>query len=110
MSVEGFVHVFHQPGAPGDLGMRMVTARALDGAGTPVVGGTLVFTIVDGVGTLGDGEEHLVLLRTDAGGDARCYWYSVADRSAGPDDLRTAVVHVRSEDAAVASIEVSSAD
>ncbi len=109
MSVEGLAHVYYEPGAAGDLGMRLVTARAVDGQGAALGGRTLVFTIVEGSGTLGDGEEQIVMLRTDAQGYARCYWYSVADRGSDPEAVRTAVVHVRSDDTDVASLEVSSA-
>lgn len=109
MSTEATAPVYFEPGPQAGLGLRLLTATARDSAGRPVAGVTLVFTIAEGPGALGDGDEQLVLLRTDAHGRARCYWYPVAGRGHAPDDVRQALIHVRCDDLAVESIDVEAA-
>lgn len=106
MSTEATAPVYFQPGPRAGLGLRLLTATARDSGGHPVAGVTLVFSIAEGPGALGDGDEQLVLLRTDAQGHARCYWYPVVQRDQPPDDVRQALIHVRCDDLTVESIDV----
>ncbi|MCZ6706374.1 MAG: hypothetical protein O7A71_00310 [Chloroflexi bacterium] len=103
MSVEATVNVYFQPGADGDLGLRLIRAIALDSQGDPVADVTLVFTIVEGPGALGDGDEQIVMLRSNRVGQCHCYWYPVGNGADG--EIRQAVVHVRSDEASVTTLE-----
>ena len=103
MSVEATVNIYFQPGADGDLGLRLIRATALDGQRDPVPDVTMVFTIVEGPGALGDGDEQIVMLRSNRAGQCHCYWYPVGNGADG--EIRQAIVHVRSDEASVATLE-----
>lgn len=106
MSAEATVNVYYQPGAAGDRGLRMLRAEARDASGRPLDGAELIFTIVEGPGALGDGDEQIVVLHSDRSGHAFTYWYPIL---AGADDraaVRAATIHVRTETPAVDSLEL----
>ena len=105
--VEARIRVHYQPGAPGDLGMRRITVVARDTGGHPVGGVAVTYTIAEGPGFLGDGDEEIVGVRANAQGVATVYWYPVADRSFGPGEMREAVVHARCDDPTVARLEAA---
>ena len=95
--------------AQGGLGMERVAVIACDGGGRPVADVRIIFTVAEGAGFVGDGEDTVEYARTNAEGVAAVYWFSVPERRDDVGQLREAIIHARCDEPGVETLRLQSA-